>query len=371
MILTTWLGRGNFGGVLQAYALQVALRSIGIEAVTDSTHPVVNRVRPIGLIKSEISGLSRGIAMTRAEARRRSHLELDRFIKEHMVTDTLFGVSGKPRRSVLQSFDTLVVGGDQVWRPNPWIESFFLDFVAGSEEYNRFAYGISFGTDKFTPDEISKFSRLRPLAREFRNISVREDMGVGLCAELLGVHAQWVADPVLLLSPDHYRDLCSAWLMTNTGSGLLSYILDDSALKSAIVSDVAGAVGMNATSVSPPDVPSGRAYQHDPSHWIKPSMEAWLGAFANCEFVITDSYHGVVLALLFHKPFIAIGNRKRGLSRFESLLDHVGLRSRLITDRSELSFPLPEIFWTDVQDSLDVLINRGWEFLRNSVMEDH
>jgi hypothetical protein len=46
--------------------------------------------------------------------------------------------------------------------------------------------------------------------------------------------------------------------------------------------------------------------------------------------VITDSFHGTVFSILFNKPFIAIANKSRGLTRFESLLKLFQFEDRLV-----------------------------------------
>lgn len=63
----------------------------------------------------------------------------------------------------------------------------------------------------------------------------------------------------------------------------------------------------------------------------------WLRGFMESEFVVTDSFHGVVFSIIFNKPFIAIGNSNRGLTRFTSLLKLFNLESQLILSVDELS----------------------------------
>ena len=45
-----------------------------------------------------------------------------------------------------------------------------------------------------------------------------------------------------------------------------------------------------------------------------------LAHIKNCEFVMTDSFHGVCFAIIFNKPFAVYINKDRGASRFYSLL---------------------------------------------------
>ena len=39
-----------------------------------------------------------------------------------------------------------------------------------------------------------------------------------------------------------------------------------------------------------------------------------------------------MFAILFEKQFVVIGNKKRGMSRFQTLLSMLGLEDRLIDD---------------------------------------
>lgn len=62
------------------------------------------------------------------------------------------------------------------------------------------------------------------------------------------------------------------------------------------------------------------------------TVSQWLAAFDRADFVVTDSFHGCVFSIIFHKPFIAIANEFRGLDRFISLC---GMRDL----KTDLSFP--------------------------------
>jgi len=66
----------------------------------------------------------------------------------------------------------------------------------------------------------------------------------------------------------------------------------------------------------------------------------------DAQFVVTDSFHGTVFSILFNKPFIAIANKERGLTRFTSLLKLFHLEDRLFFS-SEDFVPenLKEINW--------------------------
>ena len=70
------------------------------------------------------------------------------------------------------------------------------------------------------------------------------------------------------------------------------------------------------------------------------NIQEFLAYFKNSDFVITDSFHNICIAILFKKPFIAIGNKKRGITRFESLLKKFNLMDRLIYNIDEINSEL-------------------------------
>lgn len=100
--------------------------------------------------------------------------------------------------------------------------------------------------------------------------------------------------------------------------------------------------------------------------FIQPSVEKWLRAFMDARFVITDSFHACVFSILFHKPFIVMGNEYRGNTRFDSLLNMFGLTDRLVTDgqvRPEHFEPLP----ASVYHKLDEWRQSSLAFLKDNI----
>ena len=65
---------------------------------------------------------------------------------------------------------------------------------------------------------------------------------------------------------------------------------------------------------------------------VFPGVTTWLRAFMDAEMTIVDSFHGMVFSIIFNKPFWAIGNVGRGMSRFTSLLRTFHLEDRLLDE---------------------------------------
>ena len=91
----------------------------------------------------------------------------------------------------------------------------------------------------------------------------------------------------------------------------------------------------------------------------------------DAEFVVTDSFHGTAFSLIFNKPFVVVGNPKRGMARFHSLLETFGLEDRLV---SEESLNISELIKKPVDyEKVNSILARkqdeAFEFLKNALQD--
>ena len=254
---------------------------------------------------------------------------LAQFIDKHFQQSSpLTSTDDMARWANTRPCDAFVVGSDQVWRGayNDDVTESFCSFLPDTDPRRRIVYAASFGTE-YVDISPEKLPECRRLAQFFSAVSVREQSAIRLAKEALGIEPQWVLDPTMLLTADDYRSLWqheeSQW------EGITTYVLDASEEKSQIQQDVAQALSLPVNALMlPPINQDGKPVDMIP-------VEAWLKAFAQASFVITDSFHGCVFSIIHRKPFIAIANRERGIDRFTSLLGYFGLMDRLIFSLEE------------------------------------
>ena len=96
-------------------------------------------------------------------------------------------------------------------------------------------------------------------------------------------------------------------------------------------------------------------------------VEQWLRSFDDAEFVLTDSFHGCVFSIIFRKQFLAMGNKERGLSRFQSLLALFSLQDRLILSSDEYKSNLSSIDYDQIQARLQFLQAQSFSFLKTNL----
>ncbi len=332
-ILSLPLGT-NYGGILQSYALQHILQGMGHEVyVIDEDkqfeYPLRRRVEMFvkGTIKRCLLGKNAIIYSPeyykRLWAARTMHT--GRFVCEH--------IDRKMVRSVTEigehDFDAFIVGSDQIWRaryarPFPGVENSFLKFTEGWN-VKRLAYAASFGTDEWEYNK-AETENVAAMARMFDAISVREVSGVRLCQEYLGTEALCMIDPTLLLNAEDYTRLLGEDTPSSPGN-MMCYVLDRNEEKDALVNDIANKKGLQSFQTNS----RTEDYKATLQERIQPPVEQWLQGFRDAEFVVTDSFHACIFSILYRKPFVVIGNKSRGMTRFESLLWMFGLEERLIT----------------------------------------
>lgn len=303
----------NYGFLLQAYALSETLRRLGINPI--HLNRGWNRKRNPSLLYKfkrviyykyfcrDILGFYKRIPTTVLV---RSGLELKKLCYEYNLS-------------------VVISGSDQVWSiPNTRGAdlNYFFDFLDSDSGIKRFSYAASFGKAAISATDEEKM-RIKSLLKCFHGISVREDSGLEILKNEFGVNASCVLDPTLLLTRTDY---CSLFNNTHHKKKLLTtYILDNTDLKRQAIATFAKLHGLQVRNL------------YDRKYTPYYSVEFWLKSICDADYVIVDSFHGMVFSIIFQKEFFAIVNKKRGEARFVSLLSKLNLSNRLIYNLKDIN----------------------------------
>lgn len=371
----------NYGGLLQAYALQQILKGMGHDVVTDR----LGVVRKLPLWNRALRFLYHTVQFCilknyryypyrylfvsfdkESKAKRSISINTERFVNTYIDTIDLLTRSNESVIDAVRQFDAIVVGSDQVWRATMSdIPTYFLSFTKAIN-VKRIAYAASFGTD-----DLNEYSKMdMKIASEsiklFDAVSVREKSGVHLCRDYFKMDAVHVLDPTMLLSKDDYLKLIEEEDKPCSENILLTYVLDRTQEKNDIIQRVGEALHLTSCENGAVKYFSN-VVESNVSECIYPSVSRWVAGFRDAQFVVTDSFHGTVFSIIFNKPFVAILNSKRGSSRFISLLSVLGLENRLISTTNDLlEEHLKPIDYTEVNKILN-----DWRYLSISFMERH
>lgn len=360
----------NYGGILQAYALQRVLQGMGHEVVVIDEEKqfrfsLKRRIEMYvkGKLKRLLLGKDAIIYSPEYykllwEARTKY---TGQFVAEHIARRGVSNIS----EITEGEFDAFVVGSDQIWRERyaklfPGVRNAFLQFTEGWN-VRRISYAASFGTDKWEYNKSDTVT-CSVMVQRFDAVSVREASGVELCRDKLSVEATHVVDPTLLLDSTDYIKLINTDTSRSQGD-LMCYLLDQSTDSSKIVSSIAEAKALKPFSTNT----QTENQQLSLEERIQPPVEEWLQGFRDAEFVVTDSFHACIFSILFAKPFVVIGNKNRGMARFESLLQVFGLTDRLVCSHedylSRRETLLKPIDYEQISRILDEKRSEALEFL--------
>lgn len=352
----------NYGGIMQAYALNTYIRHC-MRYDTYTTHISSYGIGPKNIIKDLIRPLvyiiNNKISNLPTKFDRKKGIHNKPFINEYIP------------QGLLGDADFLVVGSDQVWRQAYVdVDKYMFSFTK-DDSISRISYAASFGRDDI--DEYSKGMKAKTakLAKKFKAISVREKSGIDIVKNNWGVDADYHIDPTLLFDSKHYDKLIDEDMpnLVESDGEILSYVLDTSGDKGKIISKISDILNKKVFEVLPPTPKSYREYKKNPDKYNLPPVTQWLKSFRDAEFVVTDSFHGCVFSIIYNKPFIAIGNKARGLSRFTSLLGLFGLESRLVGSPSEATEELinANIDWKKVNALIKKEQQRSKKYLEENL----
>jgi hypothetical protein len=367
----------NYGGILQNYALQITLKKMGHEVLTVSrfskTMSLSMRILTAGKrILKRIAGKN-VIVRTWPD---KNELQIiwqntNRFIAGNISLTETIESENDFKKLGKYGFEAWIVGSDQVWRPKyaPNLENHFLGFTAGDSKVRRIAYAASFGVDnwEFTQKETKRCSTL---AKEFDAISVREKSGISLCKNYLKIDVCQVIDPTLLVSASEYKQLVEKAGAPDFKGKLVTYVLDKSPAKKELLNRIADELGLETVSVMPKRF-FREVGKKGISECVAPPVTDWIKSFMDAEFVVTDSFHGTAFSIIFNKPFVVVGNPKRGMARFHSLLETFGLDDRLVTENNNNISELIKktVDFEKVNSILAQKQNEAIEFLKKALQD--
>ena len=341
--IITYHDEDNYGATLQAYATYRAVNELG------HTPEIIN------LHMKHKDSLPSKILFALKRHRFNS------FRNKYMPNKTKVYTSVEELRKDPPRSDVYLVGSDQTWNPTISKEfalAYFLDF--GKDTQKRVSYASSFGVSSWVDSDVAKKEKVGDLLARFSSILVREDKGVEICKEEFGLEAKQVIDPVLLFPS--YPELTGEVIQSNE---LVVYkILNDK-----VFYDIASVLGSNM-GCEVKSIGSLRQLKGIKTSYPE-KIEKWIANIASAKYVFTDSFHGTVLALLYHRQFVVYVGYKNKMSRITSLLGMLGLTDRILSkdDSTEamVKMMLTPIDYTRVDEVLNKKRLESMCFLRDEL----
>lgn len=333
----------NYGAVLQTYALQKFLKNNKID--TEVVNYVPSKLYFRDILRDYVR-------------RNKNNITKRKYIKTFINNEVVLSKKkyGKYKNLFNTEYNAVITGSDQIW--NEWFLfnsekapnlSYYLGFC--KENCKRISYAASFGTEQLKSDTVNI---VKSQLEKFSGISVRENTGKQI-VEDLGLKAVRVCDPTLLLESNVYEEMIKNVNPPKSNDYIFSYILrNDGGASNRVITEVQKQNKVEEVLISKNS--SLDVYQ-------------WLLAIKNSSFVVTNSFHATVFALLFHKPFFTVPVEGKNMNdRIITLLNDVGLSERFGEfDNEQTKTVLEPIDWDLVDNRIKKIRKESSSWLINCI----
>ena len=317
----------NYGGVLQAYALNEYInKKIGVDSeIIDYRCENIESMYKYSLYSLKPKVLLKYFYKLPLDIKKK--IKFNRFIKKYIKKGNSTKKSELPKCA--EKYDIIITGSDQVWGKSRINvdHSYFLDFVRESKK--KASYAASFGAEKIESEFEDVY---RGLLKDFSHLCVREKTGADIIKKITNASAEVCIDPTLLLDKTEWGRISSTKLKDE--KYLLIYMLTNSNKIVDTARKIAEKYGLKIYNIS-----DGVKEYYGIKNLRGLSPAEWVGAFLNSSYVVTNSFHGTAFAVNFNKNFnteVSTAIASRG-SRITDLLKLLNLSDRLINNSENIS----------------------------------
>ena len=330
----------NYGAVLQCFALQSYLEYKGYNVKVINYKPRLYDDNLYSFIRfRKFLNISEYIAERKKEAALKS------FRKSNLnLTERIYTCNEIMR--VADQFDVIISGSDQVVNPSflqagegkgSLTPTYFLGFPFNGR---RIGYALSFGCTTYPGTLISVAQRY---LKDFDVVTVRENTGLAIVESMGRNDATVVPDPTLLMKPQFYHTLAEQSSISHSDHYIYSFFIRNIANRKQIINEL---------------------FKSDIVLWNNDdgdySMQGWLCKIKYSDFVITDSFHCVVMCLKLHKLFYVI-------TEYEG---NVGMNDRLYTLLDKLSLVHLIVHKNKIYE-IDDSISIDWQMIDELIIQNN
>ena len=337
--LVTFYHIHHYGALLQAAATERAVERFGwdceiIDYFVNQDNALFKRPTGLG------SAAHDAHTALHYQALSERYRRFEKFSRDHLrISDRRYGrfdeLAGGPL-----PYDLILSGSDQIWNPKIFPDGRFDPVFFGTfSQKRRIAYAPSFGVPTI-PEGMQ--AELKGYLDGFSHLSARETQGSAIIRDIAGKDAPVVLDPTLLLTADQWDSMADHPSNYPKGGYILCYCISRPGALTPYLERLHQETGLPVVQLC-----GIRQKVHPKAKQILDAGPAeFLGLFQNAAYVVTNSFHGTVFSVQFHRPFFTTVSPAElsapERSRTVSILSRLGLANRVIGkgDTAELLDPV-------------------------------
>lgn len=382
--IITLNGTGNYGNVLQNYAVQTILRDLGAEAETirnvteyqnvasadEMREPVtVSRIKDalISRLMYKYGFKNSGGSLTKSvwirltqkgrirESKQRREAAFKNFAERYIRwADDTYDFYRPWSKEQTDRYDYYITGSDQVWNPaNP--SAYMVGFLQFAPTEKRIALSPSFGVGEIPGYLRESYARW---IRDIPYLSVRENRGREIIQDLCDREAKVLCDPTIAVSIETWLEMERRPPFLDEEKYILTYFLGNRTKSyERYIDRIAETYNLRIIHLF--DLMQLEAYVVSPEEFIY--------LIHHAELVCTDSFHGVVFSIIMERDFVSFPRVEPGdmSSRMDTLLSIFHVENRYFPNIKET-----ELFSTNFLEAGQIRAEKRQElmdFLREAL----
>ena len=356
--IITWHYYINYGSGLQAFALQETLSRLGYD-VSIINYRKFESQKSVWW-KSIIKTLLRYTAAHFSKRIYNSCVNNTRRYQKKYLKETAPFRNPKEISTIGKDYFCLVYGSDQIWAPNVYTPFYLGAYVP--KETRKISYAASIGLNDIPDDLVDKYTEH---LSSYSSIAVRETEGQELLNKRCGIKSEVVLDPTLMVDANTYRSMQKP-VKGIKGRYVFCYFLNKEHKYREKVEEYAKKHNLQII---------GCSDKQADAEWFNRltniGADQFLWLINNAETIFTDSYHGSIFSLLFHKnlwTFIRFNENNPICqnSRIRQLQEYFNLGHRIISHQQEIddSKTIDYIFF---ENELAKLRSKSLEYIKDAL----
>ena len=358
--ILTWHHYHNFGSRLQAYALYKYLSNLSLYVQLINYRDM--KLNLIIWIIYIILGILIKFPYFICKGVKKDVLYASLKFERNYLPQTGLLCTSRSLSKHSKRYDSIICGSDQIWAPNVYNPIYMLDFVP--DNVNKVSYAASIGLESIPDNLVDDYKKY---IGRLNHISVREERGKEILKSQCSIDAIVVLDPTLLLPKVEWDKIKKQSKIKE--KYIFCYFLKKDHKYKKLVKEFAEENGYEIYGISD---------KNDDSLWMHIYDFKTVGP---CEFigliegavgVFTDSYHGTIFSMLYHKPFtlferFSCGDNINQNSRIEQLKSYFGIDNNVVKADSVSSVVLNSINYEEFEHTLEELRGYSAAFLKKAL----
>lgn len=340
--ILTWCnnnGPTNYGQILQCYAMQYLVRQAGYEPTVIQYRKkkandfwdcyFSNRTAVGRWLNERYEARYHEKIVEGGKTLRLEHFR--QFIKENINLSAPC-YNKEMVEQMTADCELLVCGSDQIWNPIWFDPIWFLDF--GTKAQKRIAYAPS-GIFHDKPEYQNVYREMANLLKRLDKVTLRERSGIEILQKYTDIPMEDAFDPVCLVPVEEWNRLAAERLVQE--EYIFCYVMGSLRPYQLILRELMKKYNAGKVVYIPSNMLKEPGFAFTESYDAAGPAE-FLSLIKHAKAVCTDSFHGVVVSLLYQKPFYNVQRKHAGTEAFggservNSLLKKLGVEKMVAVE---------------------------------------